>query len=258
MHYYTHNIGEHLLETAHLSFLQDGVYRRLKDRYFATEKPLPADILEIFRLVRCATREEKKTVENILSEFFTLTELGWTHKKCDAEIASYQVKAEANQQNGAKGGRPKKKTENKPSENPVGLVSVSKNNPNETLFVNQEPLLKEPHTPQAGRTIKAATALKTYLDACKAESKKPIPETDTVFDYANEAGIDRDFLGLHWLEFKDRYSEPGAKRYKDWPTVFRKSVRGNWFRLWYAVDGGYALTTTGQQAKKIHDGRKAA
>jgi hypothetical protein len=111
-----------------------------------------------------------------------------------------------------------------------------------------------PHTPQAGQPRKiSAIALPTYLDECKAAAEKPIPEDASVFAYASSVGISQEFLRLQWLEFKERYSAPGAKRYKAWPVVFDKSVRGNWFKLWYASsDGGYALTTVGQQAHRRH------
>jgi hypothetical protein len=96
-------------------------------------------------------------------------------------------------------------------------------------------------------------SLQTFLDQCKASNRKPIPEDDAVFQYAASAGITQEFLRLQWFEFKDRYMTPGAKRYASWPTVFGKSVRGNWFKLWFASsDGGYALTTVGQQAQRIH------
>jgi hypothetical protein len=115
----------------------------------------------------------------------------------------------------------------------------------------REELKDIPHTPQAGQP-RAAIALQTYLDDCKQAGKKPIPEDDSVFEYASKVGIPNDFLRLQWLEFKARYTEAGAKRYKAWPTVFGKSVRGNWFHLWYAKDGGYVLSTTGEQARKAH------
>lgn len=110
-----------------------------------------------------------------------------------------------------------------------------------------------PIPPKGGR---AAISLATYLQLCKAEGKKPIAEDDPVFAYASKVGIPHDFLRLQWLEFKERYSQPDAKRYKAWATVFGKSVRGNWFRLWYATDNGYALSTVGLQAEKMH--REAA
>jgi hypothetical protein len=100
---------------------------------------------------------------------------------------------------------------------------------------------------------KSAVSLRSYLDDCRKTGIKPIPEGHAVFAYAAKVGIPDDFLRLHWLEFKDRYTMPDAKRYKSWPTVFHKSVKGNWFRLWYAAnDGAYALTTTGLQAQRDH------
>lgn len=100
---------------------------------------------------------------------------------------------------------------------------------------------------------KTAISLRTYLDDCKRSGLKPIPEGHAVFAYAAKVGIPDDFLRLHWLEFKDRYTMPDAKRYKSWATVFHKSVKGNWFRLWYAAnDGAYALTTIGLQAQRDH------
>lgn len=125
-----------------------------------------------------------------------------------------------------------------------------------------------PHTPLSGgngeETVpgkpakKAALSLKSFLESCKECGEKPIPEGDPVFSYAEETGIPVEFLRLHWLEFKARYCQPDAKRYKDWRSVYRKSVRANWFRVWYLkADGSCGLTTVGEQAKRAH-GREAA
>jgi hypothetical protein len=104
-----------------------------------------------------------------------------------------------------------------------------------------------------GQRRKAAICFQTYLDDCRKAGIKPIPEGHAVFTYAEKVGIPSDFLRLHWQEFKDRYTMPDSKRYKSWATVFHKSVKGNWFRLWYASnDGAYALTTTGLQAQRDH------
>jgi hypothetical protein len=121
--------------------------------------------------------------------------------------------------------------------------------------------LKPPIPPKGGGKVesidspkrKAAVSLQTYLDDCRKAGIKAIPEGHAVFAYATKVGIPDEFLRLHWFEFKDRYTMPDAKRYKSWVTVFHKSVKGNWFRLWYAAnDGAYALTTTGQQAQRDH------
>lgn len=118
-----------------------------------------------------------------------------------------------------------------------------------------------PIPPEGGKESKKknAVALQTYLEECKASGVKPIPDDDTVFDYSQDVGLHSDLLWLQWREFVDRYKLPGAKRYKDWRSVFRKSVRGNWFRLWYVDSSGqYVLTTQGLQAQKLHKGGKAA
>lgn len=126
----------------------------------------------------------------------------------------------------------------------------------------QGDLIKPPIPPKGGndesKKKTSSVALKTFLADCKANGEKPIPDEDPVFDYANQAGIPSDFLWLHWKEFVDRYRQPDSKRYKAWRTVFRKSVRGNWFRLWY-VDGSgqYMLTTVGVQAQNTHKGKAA-
>lgn len=111
-----------------------------------------------------------------------------------------------------------------------------------------------PEETGAGKPARrAAIALKTFLANCREAGEKPIAEDDPVFDYAEKTGIPIDVLRLHWLEFKARYSIPDAKRYKDWRTVYRKSVRGNWFRLWFLrADGSCGLTTQGEQARREH------
>jgi hypothetical protein len=94
--------------------------------------------------------------------------------------------------------------------------------------------------------------LKTYLDRCKAEGKKPIPEDDPVFEYSESVGIPVEWLHLCWREFMERYLDK-PKRYKNWRQVFRNAVRGNWYKLWYVNPSGeMALTTQGQLAHRRH------
>ena len=108
--------------------------------------------------------------------------------------------------------------------------------------------------PDPAKTKKRnAVALQTFLDECKANGEKPILENDSVVGYADDAGIPIEFLRLHWLEFKVRYCDPDAKRYKNWRMVYRKCVRANWFHLWFFDSSGACmLTTAGEQAKRIH------
>jgi uncharacterized protein YdaU (DUF1376 family) len=94
MNYYEHHIGDYTVSTMHLTLVEDAAYSRLLRRYYATEKPLPADVTLLQKIVRATSKKEKDAVIAVLHEFFTLTEEGWRQARCDAEIARYQAKQE--------------------------------------------------------------------------------------------------------------------------------------------------------------------
>lgn len=93
MNYYEHHLGDYAEATAHLSILEDGVYSRLLRKYYASEKPLPADVCATQRLVGAKTKDERQAVELVLKEFFDLREDGWHQDRCDTEIGRYQAKS---------------------------------------------------------------------------------------------------------------------------------------------------------------------
>lgn len=107
-----------------------------------------------------------------------------------------------------------------------------------------------PIPPKGGKP--APVELKSWLASVKAAGEKPIPDGDPVFAYAEEIGLPHEFLHLAWLEFRSRYSQPEAKRYRDWRAVFRKAVRGNWMKLWWQDRDDWSLTTAGVQAQRTH------
>lgn len=92
INYYEHHIGDYAQATAHLSFIEDAAYSRLIRKYYAEEKPLPADLKAVQRLVGARTKEERQAVSDILDEFFELEDDGWHNKRCDAEITRYRGK----------------------------------------------------------------------------------------------------------------------------------------------------------------------
>jgi uncharacterized protein YdaU (DUF1376 family) len=95
MNYYEHHLGDYIKDTAHLSILEDGVYRRLIDAYYNSEAPLSSDLKECFKLVRAKNKKEIEAVEYILEKFFDLEDDGFHHKRCDEEIAKYHAKQPA-------------------------------------------------------------------------------------------------------------------------------------------------------------------
>jgi uncharacterized protein YdaU (DUF1376 family) len=94
MNYFPHHIGDYCKDTAHLTMVEDGAYRRLMDIYYSTEKALPSDKAKIYRLARAQSKLERAAVDTVLDEFFASTNEGWSHKRCDAEIIKAKEKSE--------------------------------------------------------------------------------------------------------------------------------------------------------------------
>lgn len=89
MNFFDMHVGDYEAATAHLTVLEDGIYWRMLRIYYRTEKPLPADLKQLCRLVRAQSKPERDAVEQILAEFFELLDDGWHQSRCDAEIARY-------------------------------------------------------------------------------------------------------------------------------------------------------------------------
>lgn len=121
-----------MVDTAHLTPLEECFYRRAIDLYYLNEKPLPKETQSVFRRLRAITQEEREAVINVLQDFFVEQEDGFHNKRCDAEIVEYQLNANKNRENGKKGGRPPKK---KPEDNPNTSEMVINENPKETQSV---------------------------------------------------------------------------------------------------------------------------
>ena len=90
MNFFPFNVGDYAAHTGHLEPMEDLAYRRLLDVYYMREEALPADIQATAKLVRM--RSMAADVECVLREFFKLTDAGWTHKRCDAEILKMKEK----------------------------------------------------------------------------------------------------------------------------------------------------------------------
>lgn len=118
----------------------------------------------------------------------------------------------------------------------------------------QKPKKTPPIPPKGGKPL---VGLKDWIEAVRASGEKPIADDDPVIEYAEAVQLPSDFLRLAWLEFRHHYSQPEAKKYRDWRAVFRKAVRGNWLKLWWLDGEQYRLTTRGEQAKRAHEDRAA-
>lgn len=86
MNFYPFHIGDYASATRHLTWLEDAAYRRLLDCYYVREEALPVDLRQVYRLVVASTDEQREAVDQVLTEFFTLTDSGYVHERCEAEI----------------------------------------------------------------------------------------------------------------------------------------------------------------------------
>ncbi|HAC90929.1 MAG TPA: hypothetical protein DCF63_09895, partial [Planctomycetaceae bacterium] len=90
MNYYPFHLGDYAAHTAHLEPMEDLAYRRLLDQYYLREGPLPSDVSATAKLVRMRSKIDDG--DSVLRDFFTRTEDGWVHGRCDAEIEKMQDK----------------------------------------------------------------------------------------------------------------------------------------------------------------------
>ena len=123
MNRYDRYPGDYLRDTLTLTAAQDGMYGRLIDYYYTTEKPIPEDDAE--SVTRCRNDDDRTITQWVLYRFFTLTPLGWRHNRIEREIAKARPRIEAARINGLRGGRPRQKPSGFPLGNP-------EHNPEET------------------------------------------------------------------------------------------------------------------------------
>jgi uncharacterized protein YdaU (DUF1376 family) len=104
LNYYRRFPGDYLRDTMHLSAAEDGMYGRLLDAQYTSEKPLPLDRSILYAIVRANSASDRKAVESILKQYFYETKRGFKHRRIDAEIARAKAKSDAYRVSGRKGG----------------------------------------------------------------------------------------------------------------------------------------------------------
>lgn len=102
MNYYPMYPGDFMRDTAHLSAAEVGVYMRLLNHYYSTERPLPPDA-ETLNRIGARGPEEEKIVRRIVAEFFPMNGDGGRHNnRADKEILKWKSKSKGGQARAAK------------------------------------------------------------------------------------------------------------------------------------------------------------
>lgn len=91
MHYYQFNIADYQTHTKHLTPIEDICFRRLLDWQYMHERPISTDINSVCRLLML--RDYSTDVEQVLNEFFILTDEGWVNSRAFEEIEQYRDKS---------------------------------------------------------------------------------------------------------------------------------------------------------------------
>jgi len=204
VNYYPHHIGDYLRDTAHLTPLEDGIYRRLLDVYYASEKPLPPETQWVCKLVRARTDEELTAVSEILRQFFIKTIEGWRNKRADIEIRAHHRRAKTAKDNGKRGGRPR---------NPVGLRKKPSGLAESELVHN--PIESSQNQNQNQKRVERASRLLPDWQASSVLREWAVKERP---DLDIEVTISK--FRDHWT------AKPGiAGRKLDWDATFRNWVR---------------------------------
>jgi uncharacterized protein YdaU (DUF1376 family) len=82
--------------------IQHGAYRQLIDQYYLNERPLTLDLEVLCDDLLVRGEDEKKAIVFILGKFFSKTEDGYVHKRCNTVIQAFKDKSDKNRNNAVK------------------------------------------------------------------------------------------------------------------------------------------------------------
>ncbi|WP_418955136.1 DUF1376 domain-containing protein [Sutterella wadsworthensis] len=203
MNYYPHNIGDFASLTQGLDLEAVGIVVRLLDRLMLTEKPIKTQWVSIG-----FPKEANDKVMAVLAALFEETPDGWIYPPAIEAIEAYQRNCLKNQENGKKGGRPRKT-----QQEPTGFSEETQGEAKKSLTNNQEPITnkdissnEEIYTPPAAapapRKRSAPVArpedveTQHWSDWLQTRKAKKLPLTQTALDgirrEAEKAGLSLD------------------------------------------------------------------
>jgi uncharacterized protein YdaU (DUF1376 family) len=164
MHYFEHNIKDYRADAFTLTMIQHGAYRQLIDQYYLNEKPLTLDLEVLCADLLVRGEDEKKAIVFILGKFFSKTEDGYVHKRCNTVIQAFKEKSDKNRNNAVKRWSKVKDANALPQE-------CERNANQEPLTINKE-TKTQVNTPEGVDTD-------LWNDYLKIRKAKKAPITDT-------------------------------------------------------------------------------
>lgn len=150
MNFYKRFMGDYAKDTAHLSLAEHGAYTLMLDHYYATEQPLPADYPALYRICRAFDKKEQEAVRSVADTYFPVDDNGARiNARAARQLKDDSNRVETARENGKKGGRPRKQTQQEPNtepkNNPMGFDSETQQEPN-TKAHHSQSQNKEKHS----------------------------------------------------------------------------------------------------------------
>ena len=93
MQWYPHYPGDYMRDTAHLSMIEDGAYRRLLDHYYSSNANVDANASRMHLVCRAVSDDERAAVDYVVSKYFTVEDGLYHHERADKEIEKAKIKS---------------------------------------------------------------------------------------------------------------------------------------------------------------------
>ena len=205
MNLYLRHIGDFNNATRHLTRVERSVYSDAIELYYDTEQALQcADIGKLERRLLCVTDDEKQALKDVLSEFFVLTDAGYTHSRCDAEIAKYRANTSAKARAGIASAAARKQNSTPTQQNSTPVEHTSTNR--KPLTVNHKPK-------EEGERAKALTRPddvepQVWNDWVQLRKAKKAPVTETVLKTARKEAA---LAGMTLMVFLEVWCARGSQ-----------------------------------------------
>lgn len=243
MNYYPHHIGDFNSATRHLSRIERSLYRDMIDMYYDTEQPLTADFKLLCRKLMARTEEEVTGVEQVLNEFFTQSEQGWIHARCEQVIAEYREqlekksaagKASAEARAAAKAAAEAAKTQGSATDDEQALNNRSTNQEPRTINHKPETKGKAEKQQRASRLSPDWTPSEQDIEYCK--TNRPELQVQQVAinfrDYwlgSGKTKVDWSATWRTWVrnEKQQARASPGYQTREDKTKAFADALTGN-------------------------------
>lgn len=235
MNYYRRYVGDYLRDTARLSMLEHGAYNLLLDYYYADERALPADLDELYLMVRAMTPADRKAVDKVLRLYFVLKPDGYHNGRADHEIRVSQTA----RGNGGKGGRKPVDNETGSGTGSVTGLGTGSQTGTGTGKVTEEvggsghPPTTNHQPPTANRqppaTSRQNAALETSPSEGTGEARKarlPAHWRPGIELADATEGWAPDRVERALADFRDHWTSKGEKR-EDWGAAWRKWCRSD-------------------------------